>query len=277
MTCSGSIRAAACFGALLVGALTYGCSDEADPSTAIVFSDLRAEEITDTRAVIRFTTSIPTTCEVEYGLDPENLDRSADDPSMIDDELDTEHEVPLEDLEPGTTYYYRGFAVASDGSEDRSVVASFDTLVGDGVDRENVALLSFGATVTDVSSNFGNAANDEAWGADSAFDGQMGTEWATHGDGNDAYVVVQLPAPTSVAGFGFRGREMADGSSIIQSVRVQLDGASPLGPFQTPDPDRLYTFDLSPTDPVHTVRIEAASSTGGNTGAREIQIFAAPD
>ena len=51
-------------------------------------------------------------------------------------------------------------------------------------------------------------------------------------------------------------------------------GEAALGPFATPDPDQFYRFAFA--DPVNTrqVRLEAAGSTGRNTGAKEIQFFA---
>jgi hypothetical protein len=63
-----------------------------------------------------------------------------------------------------------------------------------------------GAQVTAVSSNFGGAASGQAWGADHAFDGQMSTEWSSRGDGDDAFVEIDLGRPRKLTAFALVGR-----------------------------------------------------------------------
>ena len=46
-----------------------------------------------------------------------------------------------------------------------------------------------------------------------------------------------------------------------------------MGPFDTPDPDQLYTFTFTSSVTARSARIEAVQTTGGNTGAKEIQFF----
>ncbi len=255
--------------------LACGDTDDAGP-TEVTFIDLRVEDVTHARAVVRFDTSEPTTCEVEFGIAADQLDRIAVDPSMIDDDLSFEHDVPLEDLTPSTMYWYRARAEDANGDVWLSEIASFTTAEGiAGIDGVNVASIAAGATVLDVSSSFGGSAT---WAAENAFDGQMATEWSSQGDGDDAFVTVQLAGQRTLTGFAFRSRSMPDGTAIVTSVQlvVEPDGDAPqtLGPFETPDPDQAYVFVLEPAPVAQVVRLEVVTSTGGNTGAREIQLFA---
>ncbi|MFC1552385.1 hypothetical protein ACFL6P_07450 [Candidatus Latescibacterota bacterium] len=66
---------------------------------------------------------------------------------------------------------------------------------------------------------------------------------------------------------------MADGSSIIRSFTLVFDNQKISGPYETNDPDSLYVFDIVPSIESRTVRLDAAETTGGNTSAKEIQVF----
>jgi hypothetical protein len=124
------------------------------------------------------------------------------------------------------------------------------------------------------SSNYGGAGDLDAWGVAAAFDGQMATEWATAGDGDGAFVVVDLGTPRRLVGVAYRSREMGDGTSIVRGFQLLIDGVA-YGPFASPDPALRYVFDL-PSVEAKVVRFEAVDTTGGNTGAREIELLAAP-
>ena len=245
-------------------------------SSEVEILELRAEEISATRAVIRFATSAPTTCEAEYGIAANALNQSAFDPSMTGALFAIDHNVPIEDLTPGTTYYYRAKASTEDERTFYSGVQEFTTLVAPSLSFVNIALIAMGSQVVEVSSNFGGASNDATWGANNAFDGLMSTEWATNGDGNAALVSLDFGNERTLRGFGFRSREMPDGSSIILAVRLIFQpGALVLGPFSTPDPAEFYRFEFEESIVARSVRIEAIETTGGNSGAREIQFFEA--
>ena len=265
-------------GCIPVAVALVGCGDGSGDEPGVEFSDLRVEDIAADRAVVRFETSIETTCEVEYGTTPGELELSATDPDMDpQNPFAIEHRVPLEDLPAETTIYFRAKVTTPGGRSFYSDDDSFQTLEEGATgtqDMSNVALLEAGAQVVGVSSNFGGAENDESWGADAAFDGRMGTEWSTNGDGDDAFVEIELSASQTIEAFGFRSRMMTDGSSIIESVRLLLDGDTELGPFETPDPDRHYLFELDQPISTSQVRVEAVKTSGGNTGAREIELYA---
>ncbi len=263
---------------VVLAVTTAGCSNgkssNATPA-AFEFSNLRVEDIGATSAVVLFNTSLPSSCEVEYGLTQSTLDGHATDPSMTPGTLVLTHRVPLFDLPSATNIYYRARATDADLKTYFSGISSFQTETADaGLGPANVALRSAGTTIVEVSSNYGGADNASAYGADNAIDGEIATEWATNGDGNAAYVVLDFGQNRSLTTFGFRGRKMADGSSIITRVRVVApELGSELGTFDTPNPDLTYSFDFGSPVSVRQVRIEAVESTGGNTGAAEIEFF----
>lgn len=272
------IRALACSFTI---AIAVGCGD--DPSSMIEddpdqveFSNVRVEEITATSAVVRFTTSLPTTCEVEYGTAADALDDIALDPSMTPmNPHALDHEVPLSGLDAASVYFYRARASTPEGDTFFSAVADFTTM-NDTTDpgMMNVAMLSQGASVVDVSSNFGGMDNDSTWGIHNALDGDPGTEWATNGDGDDAFVMLDLGQSRTITQVKFQSRRMTDGSSIITQFRLRWSsGMMTRGPFDAPDPLQMYTFDIDPPITTDSLRIEAVTTTGGNTGTKEIQLL----
>ena len=124
--------------------------------------------------------------------------------------------------------------------------------------------LSLGAPVVETSSEF----NADFAGA-KAIDGSLSTEWSSMGDGNDAYIVIDLGSAMEITGIGFLTREMSDGTSITNAFIVSVDGADPIGPLDAGI--GLFVFDFSTVGQV--VRIDMHTTTGGNTGAVEIEIY----
>lgn len=126
--------------------------------------------------------------------------------------------------------------------------------------------LALQGTVVDVSSEF----NENFAGAN-AIDGSLSTEWSTLGDGDDAYIVIDLGAQVQVAGFGFRSREMSDGSAVTNAYTITVDGGEPIGPFAAGL--GLTTSEYAVTGQVF--RFDMEETTGGNTGAIELEIYGA--
>lgn len=264
---------------LAVAFALMGCADEAgtDPAGPVEFVDLRIEQLAPTRAVVRFATSRPTSCEAQYGLDPDALDLSATDPSMAPGQLVLDHEVPLEDLLPSSNYAWRARATDAEGRTYLSELQSFLTPAAiEGDELTNVALASAGTFVAGRSSTWADGPDDGPFGPLNAIDGKMTTEWSSNGDGDDAWIELDLGQRRELVALGFRSRMMTDGSSIVTSVDVVLDDETRLGPFATPDHTQVYRFDFPEATPAQRARVEVRSSTGGNTGAREVQLFAAP-
>jgi hypothetical protein len=98
----------------------------------------------------------------------------------------------------------------------------------------------------------------------------MGNRWRW----DAAALTIDFGRERQLIRFEFRSRAMSDGSAIITSIRLVIDdGRLILGPFETPDPDVEYSFDFEAPVTARTVRVEAVTSTGGNTGAREIRFY----
>ncbi len=254
--------------------LSVSCAD-GPPDEPVVFQDIRVEELGARRAVVRFDTSRPTSCEIEYGLTDGALTLRATDPDMAEGELSIEHEVALEDLLPQTTYFFRARAEDDWDQVFRSAIQSFSTQAAPASEaRTNLALLENGAMVSVVSSNWGDGDNDSGYGANRALDGQMGTEWSSNGDGNAAFLEVDLGAEKVVDKIAFRSREMSDGTAMIQRVSFELKPVGrTIGPLETPDPNQKYELSFEPLEGVRYVRMLVEQSTGGNTGAREIEVY----
>lgn len=63
---------------------------------------------------------------------------------------------------------------------------------------------------------------------------------------------------------------MADGSAITETFTLVVDGELTLGPFATgPQPGQVEFHG-------QVVRFEVNNSTGGNTGASEVEIYGRP-
>jgi hypothetical protein len=262
------------FTIIFAGCGTDDSTSSGRPDNIVSFDNLRTENITSESAVIRFMTSIETTCEVEYGRSESNLDNTATDPMMGADSLSTDHSVTLDGLDAGRIYYFRARAVTGSGTVYFSDINTFTTIPDTATSAyENIALAEAGTTVKSVSSNFGGGSDDSAFGANKAIDGIISTEWSSYGDGDGAYIELDLGQMRDMTGLGFQSRKMADGSSIIMSFMLYFDNNKTSGPYETNDPDSLYAFDIVPSIESRTVRLEAVTTTGGNTGAKEIQLF----
>jgi hypothetical protein len=163
-------------------------------------------------------------------------------------------------LQPDTEYQYRLQGVAADGNIYRSEVLTFTTRSATTTQAfgPNVAA---GAVVVDVSSEF-----SADFAAANAVDGDLATEWSSRGDGNDAFITIDLGEVTDVTAIGFRTRSMSDGSATTETFTVEVDGTM-YGPF----PAGPTASEVSFTGQVLTFHVE--SSSGGNTGAIDVEVF----
>ncbi len=211
-------------------------------------------------ATLTVSTSIEAVCAVAYG-ETEQLGSLATDQDM-GGAGHSDHNAVLTGLSPDTEYFYRLQGVGPDGRlyqsglfRFRTPVASESELPGD-----NVAV---GAAVIESSSEF-----SDAFGDDLAVDGDLGTAWSSAGDGDDAYIVVDLGEEVSAVAVGFRTRTMGDGSAITETFTVTVDGDETFGPFATGVAPVAFTG--------RVVRFDVETSTGGNTGALEIEVYVSP-
>lgn len=248
--------------ALLVPVTVAGQSPPPTAPTSVVrdFAEISVAEPrveadpSGTAVTIGVTTTIDAACSVVFGVD-ETFGRIATDTDMAGG-AHRDHAPLLSGLEPDTTYLYRLQGTGADGTLYQSRVLSFRTPAAPPAGED----LAASATVVEVSSEF-----SAAFAAANAIDGDLGTEWSSAGDGDAAFLVVDLGAPREIGSVAFVTRSMGDGSAITETFTLTADGVE-VGTFAAG----------SATVPVEllaqVLRFDVASSTGGNTGAREIVI-----
>jgi hypothetical protein len=244
------------------------------PISGILASGPDFVDIGPTSVTLKATTTIDLACSVVYGP-THAYGMLATDTDMAGGGHSDHHPL-LTGLQPDTTYYARLQGTGADGTLYRSDEYTFHTAPAAAVDPNaapNLALAANGAQVTGVSSNFGGGANDATWGALSAFDGDGNTAWSSNGDGDDAWVELTLAQRTHVTRLGFWTRTMGT-SAEIQTFQVVTDGGDTVGPFPLTGAAAIDYFDTDFT--ATRLRFEAVTSTGGNTGAVEIEVYGDP-
>jgi hypothetical protein len=246
--------------------LVLGLVASANAGPLQPFSEIQASEVTITpdpsglAAVLEVDTTVDVACSVVYGED-ETFGQIAVDNDM-DGGAHADHHPVLGGLEPDTEYHYRLQGTAPDGAIYVSEAMVFRTPLASAGGPANLAL---GAAITAVSSEF-----SAAFAAQNAFDGDPTTEWSSQGDGNEAWVEIDLGAPLAIGDIVFRTRSMSDGSATAASYRVTADGTE-YGPFPVDEPSSGLA-DLGVV--AQLLRFDVEASTGGNTGAIEIVVLA---
>lgn len=124
----------------------------------------------------------------------------------------------------------------------------------------NVAV---GAAVSAVSSEF-----SDAFAASNAVDGSGATEWSSAGDGDDAFIEIDLGDVYAIEGVGFRTRSMTDGTAVTTSFTITVDGTT-YGPFDAGPGLSIGLVEFEG----RIIRFDVATSTGGNTGAIEVEVY----
>ena len=138
---------------------------------------------------------------------------------------------------------------------------------------DHLALAETGASVVGVSSNFGGGDVDSAYGASNALDGDPSTEWSSDGDGDGAWIEIVLATKTRVTSLGFWTRTMGTSAQIF-SFQVMTDLGTTMGPYTLDGAAAISFFE---TDFEATrLRFEVIESSGGNTGAIEIEVYGTP-
>ena len=138
---------------------------------------------------------------------------------------------------------------------------------------ENLPLIAQGARVVAVSSNFGGGGVDSAYGASNALDGDPSTEWSSDGDGDHAWIEIELPARTNITSIGVWTRTMGT-SAEISSFRVVNELGGIVGPFTLENATEVHHFDT--VFEARRLRFEVIDSSGGNAGLIEMEIFGEP-
>jgi len=273
---------------LVAAACSSTPSDGAGDSVVRDFTEIQSSDFeftVDANGVAKMnvTTSVEAACSIAWG--------ETDELGFLHTDLDmaggahNKHEVILVGAEPGKTYSFRVQGATPDGTLFQSALATFtlpelpegagDAMGGDGATGAGDAMALHGAnlaesaSVVSVSSEFSSS-----WTGSNAIDGDMTTEWATAGSGDDAFIEIDLGSPQKVVGVEFITRTMGDGTATTTEYTVTVDGGEMFGPFAAGDPaDNRFAEAVFEGQ---ILRFEVAASTGGNTGAIEVRAFAPP-
>ena len=264
-----------------VALIAAACSSSSSDSEVIDFAEIQSSDFeftVDANGVAKMnvTTNIDAACSIAWG-ETDALGTIGTDLDMGGTAHD-DHEVLLVGAVPGETYQFRVQGSDADGNLFQSELASFtlpevpasdESMSGDDDMAVHGDNLAEGATVVAVSSVF-----SDAWSGENAVDGDMSTEWATSGSGDDAFIEIDLGSPQDVIGVEFITRTMGDGTATTTEYTVTVDGGDVFGPFSAGDPsDNRFAEALFSGQ---VLRFDVVSSTGGNTGAIEVRAFASP-
>jgi len=265
-----------------IALVAAACSGSSSDSEVIDFTEIQSSDFeftVDANGVARMnvTTNIDAVCSIAWG-ETDALGTIGTDLDMGGTAHD-DHEVLLVGAVPGETYQFRVQGSDADGNLFQSELASFtlpgipagdESMGGD----DDMALhgdnLAEGATVIAASSVF-----SDAWSGENAVDGDMATEWATAGSGDDAFIEIDLGSSQEIIGVEFITRTMGDGTATTTEYTVTVDGGDVFGPFAAGDPSDNHLAEALFAGQV--LRFDVVSSTGGNTGAIEVRAFAPAD
>ena len=256
--------------ASVAGASVPPPGDVAQPFSEVQASPFVFEADPDNpdRGIFRVTTTEPMICAIVWGpteaLGNFNNSLSMNGTGIVD------HDVVLPGIEPGREYFYVVQGTTGDGTWYRSELGTFTietpaAVAGPSVPATGDNLAESG-TVVDVSSEFSTD-----WAAENAIDGSGLTEWSTDGDGDDAFITIDLGSVQPIESVEFVTRSMLDGTAITETYTVTIDDR-PFGPFPAgtaadPMPSTVNTDG-------RVVRFDVETSTGGNVGAVEVRILA---
>ncbi len=270
--------------AVAVIASSCGGDDSGDTATAgelLDFSLVQENEFAfegdptnPDRGIFRVRTTEPMICAIVWGETEEfghfNNSLAMNGTGIID------HDVILPGAEAGKTYFFRVQGSTADGEQYRSETGTFvipesedgaandDPMTEMVVHGDNLAL---DATLVDTSSIFG-----AGWEAENALDDDLTTEWATAGDGDGGFIMIDLGSVREVVGVEFITRSMLNGSAITEQFTITVDGAETFGPFPAGNPANPGFADAVFTG--QEIRFDVETSTGGNVGAVEVRVFA---
>jgi hypothetical protein len=265
---------------LLVALAAAACSSESGSSASASevrpFSEVQATDFVfeadptnPERGIFRVTTSQPMICAIVWG-ETESFGNFNNSLAMNGTGI-AQHDVYLPGAVPGRTYFFQVQGATADGTLYRSETRTF-TIPGDGSSNATTPNgqqgtdLAVGATVAEVSSEFGPAV-----AATNAIDGSGTTEWSSAGDGDAAFITIDLGTTRQVNGVEFITRSMPDGTAITKTYTVTVDGGTTYGPFPagTAADPRFASLATSG----QRFRFDVDTSTGGNVGAVEVRVL----
>ena len=255
--------------------------------------ELSIESVTSNSATFELSSTPPLatlhSLAFASSTDPTIIDLSRSETSSVESDPD----LGLSGLDSSTTYTVAGCFIDTNaevccarpiplGFTTSADMNDSDETSGEECYDYNAALLDAGASVVDVSSNYGNGDIDSSFGGNKAIDGRSASAWSSFGDGDDAYILIKLAQPLPIAGIGVWSREMV-GSSQIASFSLTLSNSMSdrcitfLGPYDLPDTKSLYKFNLAEQldkgKIYDEVRFDVDTSNGGNTGLRVLEVY----
>lgn len=246
------------------------------PLSEILAAGPEFVDATSDSVTVKIDTRIPVVCAAAYGTTV-SYGSLATDTDMAGGAHQNHHPA-LTGLKPETLYHIRLQGVGPDGTLYASPDYTFKTPTG-AVDQprkpqgRNIALVKAGTRVKGVSSNYGGGDLDSAYGANKAIDGDLNTEWSSNGDGDNAWIELDLGTDYRINSLGFRTRTMGTSAQIAR-FQIKTDKGETLGPFELPDAKSVYYFPVNTT--ARALRFEVLKSSGGNTGAAEIEVYTEP-
>ena len=253
-----------------------GCS-ASNTAAALTLGDLpggfEGPDVVDVgphSARVLFRSGQPIVCNIAYGTD-ERYGRLT---LMAMTGPLTDHDVQILGLEPETGYHFRITVTDREARVYQSADYSFTTAPAEDTalpSGRNVASAEAGARIAGVSSNWAGGDLQSSFGGNNSIDGNPATEWSSGGDGDSAWIEIELAREMDVSAVGLWTRTMGTIAQIL-SFTVLTDGGQIHGPFELPDAATMYYFDLAAR--TKTLRFEVEASTGGNTGAVEIGVYA---
>lgn len=270
----------ALLGAAAVVIAACGKDDAPSTSRAEVrpFSEVQADDFVFEadptsleRGVFRVITTEPMICAIVWG-ETEAFGNFNNSLAMNGTGI-VDHDVFLPGAIPGRTYFFRVQGSTADGTLYRSETATFtipaSRVSGQSTETVDTRInLAAAATVVEVSSEF-----NSNFAAFNAIDDAGTTEWSSAGDGDDAFITIDLGSANEIAGVEFITRSMLDGTAITETFTVTVDDGATFGPFPAGTPVEPNFAVLVATGRV--IRFDVETSTGGNVGAVEIRVLAA--
>ena len=254
---------------LLAGLFAYSISANAQNMEVRPLSEVSdgpAPKLIDVgpkSAGLTFKSKVPLSCTVAYGP-TKTFGFLANDPNMSSIAI-INHNPVIGKLKPSTKYYFRVQGISAKGIYYAGPMRSFTTAAPALLES---GIQVFDAKITSVSSNYGDGANGDDWGANSAIDDDPSTAWSSNGDGSKAYLVLDFGKPVDVEWIKVWTRTMSDGTAQMASFKLTADDGKSYGPFTLPDAKKPYRFALKST--TRTLRLDAVDTSGGNTGLVEI-------
>lgn len=244
------------------------------PLEAITESPPTIFDLTPTSARINWVGTIPTGCLLLYG-ETDAFGLASQDLNMNGAAI-IEHNPLMLNLEPDTEYFFR--MQGSDEAGNLYVSETFTLRTppaSEAQQSDNLLSPDNGAEIVDVSSNFGGQPNTGGtWSVGNAFDDNPNTAWSTASDGNDAFVEVALGQRSQINEISFWTRTMSNNTAQIFSFTITTETGEVFGPFELPDPDQAYDFEVD--FEAESLRFDVVESNGGNTGAVEIVVLGEP-